>query len=180
MLFEATRKRRRVEYGPSGCGISKVAVPEARASQDLLRQGVAEHFGWILACGSSAFSRSDGSPDIVATHHEQSALTVMIGDGRGGFTEASGSPFDFGASLFHLIIADVDRDGRMDVVATSGNSVRALLGDGRGAFKPAASIPVGPGAWRIAAADLNGDGAIDVVTSNSESNSVSVLLGRLA
>ena len=122
----------------------------------------------------------DGSPDIVATHHEQSALTVMIGDGRGGFTEASGSPFDFGASLFHLIIADVDRDGRMDVVATSGNSVRALLGDGRGAFKPAASIPVGPGAWRIAAADLNGDGAIDVVTSNSESNSVSVLLGRLA
>ena len=122
----------------------------------------------------------DGRPDIVATHHEISALTVMIGDGHGGFTEASGSPFDFGASLFHFIIADVDRDGKPDVVAVSGDSVRVLLGDGRGAFKPAASIPVGPGAWRIAAADLNGDGTIDVVTSNSESNSVSVLLGRLA
>ena len=120
----------------------------------------------------------DGKQDIVATHHEISALTVMIGDGRGGFTEASGSPFDFGVSLFHFIIADVDRDGKPDVVAVSGNSVRVLLGDGRGAFKPAASIPVGPGAWRIAAADLNGDGAIDVVTSNSEGNSVSVLLGN--
>lgn len=118
----------------------------------------------------------DGRADIVATHHDQSALTVMIGDGRGDFAEANGSPFDFGASLFHLIIADVDRDGRMDVVATSGNSIRVLLGDGRGAFKPAASTPVGPGAWRIAAADLNGDGTVDAVTSNSESNSLNILL----
>ena len=119
----------------------------------------------------------DGKADIVATHHEQSAMTVMIGDGRGGFTEANGSPFNFGVSLYHLIIADVDRDRRMDVVATSGNSVRVLLGDGRGALKQAASIPVGPGAWRMAAADLNGDGAVDLVTSNSDTNSLSVLLG---
>lgn len=120
----------------------------------------------------------DGKPDIVATHHDQSAMTVLIGDGRGGFTEANGSPFDFGVSLFHLITGDVDRDGRMDVVATSGDSIRVLLGDGRGAFKQAASIPVGPGAWRIANADINGDGAIDVVTSNSEGNSLNVLLGK--
>jgi hypothetical protein len=53
-----------------------------------------------------------------------------------------------------------------------------VLGDGRGAFKVGASIPVGPGAWRIAAADLNADSAIDVVTSNSDNNSVSVLLGK--
>ena len=122
----------------------------------------------------------DGRADIVATHHEMSALTVMLGDGRGGFSEASGSPFDFGVSLFHLTLADVDRDATMDIVATSGDSIRVLLGDGRGAFKPAASMPVGPGAWRLAVADLNGDGAIDVVTSNSESNSVSVLLGKPA
>ena len=114
----------------------------------------------------------DGKADIVATHHEINALTVMIGDGRGGFTEATGSPVDFGIGFFHLIIADVDRDATMDIVATTGNSLRVLLGDGRGAFKQAASIPVGPGAWRFAAADLNGDGAIDVVTSNSEGNSL--------
>ena len=135
-----------------------------------------------LRTGESWFAaiadvNGDGKPDIVATHHELNAITVLLGDGHGGFTEASGSPFDFGVSLFNLIITDVNRDGRMDIVATSGNSLRVLLGDGRGAFNPEAPIPVGPGAWRVAAADLNGDGAIDVVTSNSDSNSLSVLLG---
>jgi hypothetical protein len=120
----------------------------------------------------------DGKADIIATHHEQSALTVLLGDGRGGFTEAYGSPFDFGAAVYQFFIADVNRDAAMDVIATSGNSIRVLLGDGRGAFRQSASTPVGPGAWRIAAADLNGDGIIDIVTSNSESNSVSVLLGK--
>ena len=122
----------------------------------------------------------DGKADVAVTHHDQSALTVMIGDGRGGFTEANGSPFNFGVSLFQFIIADVDHDATLDVVATSGNSLRILVGDGRGAFKPGVSIPVGPGAWRVANADLNADGAIDVVTSNSEANSVSVLLGKPA
>lgn len=120
----------------------------------------------------------DGKADILASHHEINALTVMIGDGRGGFTEASGSPFDFGDFFLEFIVADVDRDATMDVVATTGDSISVLLGDGRGAFKPAASIPVGPGAWRMATGDLNGDGASDVVTSNSEGNSVSVLLGK--
>ena len=122
----------------------------------------------------------DGKADIVATHHELNALTVMMGDGHGGFTEANGSPFDFGVALYQVILADVNGDASIDVLATSGNSIRVLLGDGRGAFSPAASIPVGPGAWRLAAADLNGDGAVDVVTSNSESNSLSVLLGSTA
>ena len=122
----------------------------------------------------------DAKADIVATHHELNALTVMIGDGRGGFTEANGSPSDFGISLFELVIADVDGDRTMDVVATNGNSIRVLSGDGRGGFRQSASIPVGPGAWRITAADVNADGAVDILTGNSESNSLSVLLGKLA
>jgi FG-GAP-like repeat len=123
----------------------------------------------------------DGKQDIVATHHEMSVMTAMIGDGRGGFTEAQVSPLDFGVSIFQIVLADVNRDEKMDVVATTGNSISVLLGDildgGRGAFKPAASMPVGRGAWRLAAGDVNADGRIDIVTSNSESNSVSVLLG---
>jgi hypothetical protein len=120
----------------------------------------------------------DGKADILATHHELNALTVLIGDGRGGFTESKGSPFDFGVFFLNLVISDVNRDGKVDVVATSGDSLRVLTGDGQGGFNVAASIPVGRGAWRIASGDVNGDRRLDVVAGNSESNSVSMLLGK--
>jgi len=120
----------------------------------------------------------DRKPDIVATHHEMSQLTVLLGDGRGGFVEVSGSPFDFGHQVFHAVTADVNRDGKSDVVAAAGDGVRVMLGDGRGGFAAGPASLTGQGVWRLAVADLNGDGNIDVVTSNSESGSVSVLLGH--
>ena len=130
---------------------------------------------WFAAIGDL---NGDGKPDIVATHHELNAMSVMIGDGRGDFVEGQGSPFDFGLALYHIVIADVNRDTKNDVIATSGDSIRVMLGDGSGRLEARASVPVGRGAWRLAVGDLNGDGKSDVVTSNSESNSVSVLLGR--
>ena len=119
----------------------------------------------------------DRKPDIVATHHDMSQLTVLLGDGRGGFAEATASPFDFGGNVLHTMVADVNRDGKMDVVAVGGDSVRIMLGDGRGGFTPGPVTRSGPGAWRLASGDINQDGKIDVVTSNMESDTVSVLLG---
>jgi len=130
---------------------------------------------WFAAIGDL---NGDGKADIVATHHELNAMTVMIGNGRGDFVEGQGSPFDFGLSLYHVVITDVNRDGKNDVIGTSGDSIRIMLGDGSGGLQSSESVPVGRGAYRLAIADLNGDGRSDVVTSNSESNSVSVLLGR--
>ena len=122
----------------------------------------------------------DRKPDLVATHHDQSALTVLLGDGAGRFAEASSSPFDWGRNAFQVVLADVNRDGRTDALAAAGEGVRILLGDGRGNFRAAAGSPfsTGRGVWRLAVADLNGDTKPDIVTTNSESRSVSVLLGR--
>lgn len=120
----------------------------------------------------------DRKPDIVATHHDMSQLTVLLGDGRGGFAEATASPFDFGGTALHAFIADVNRDGKMDVVAAGGDSVRMMFGDGRGGFAPGPVTRSGPGTWRLDLGDVNGDGKIDVVTSNVESDTVSVLLAR--
>lgn len=120
----------------------------------------------------------DRKPDIIATHHELNSLTVMIGDGKGGFVEAGGSPFDLGHHGFHAVVADVNRDGKMDVIAAGGDSLLVMLGDGQGRFTPGPTIPTGRGTWRLGTGDLNGDGKMDLVTSNSESGSVSVLLAK--
>jgi len=120
----------------------------------------------------------DRKPDILATHHEMNQLTVLLGDGRGGFAEATGSPFDFGGKAFHAAVIDVNRDGKMDVVAAGSNTVRLMLGDGRGGFVPGPAVSTGPGSWRLALGDVNNDGKLDLVTSNLESDTVSVLLAR--
>ena len=120
----------------------------------------------------------DRKPDIVATHHELNQLTVLIGDGKGGFVEATTSPFDFGHNAYHAVVADVNGDAKMDVIAAGGDSVRVMLGDGRGGFATGPTTPTGRGTWRVVLAELNGDGKMDLATSNSESGTVSVLVGR--
>ena len=130
---------------------------------------------WFAVIGDL---NGDRKPDIVATHHEINQLTVMIGDGRGSFVEASASPFELSQHAFQPFLVDVNRDGKVDLLSPGGASVRVMLGDGRGGFATSPSIPTGQGAWRMAVGDLNGDGKIDMATSNSESRSVSVLLGR--
>lgn len=132
---------------------------------------------WFAAIGDV---NGDTKPDVVATHHEQSALTVLLGDGAGHFAEGPKSPFDFGRSAFKVILADVNRDGRVDALAAAGEGVRIMLSDGRGNFKPAPGSPflTGRGVWRLAVTDMNGDGKLDIVTSNLESQSVSILLGQ--
>ncbi|HKO99114.1 MAG TPA: VCBS repeat-containing protein [Pyrinomonadaceae bacterium] len=132
---------------------------------------------WQAAIGDV---NGDSKADLVATHHDQSALSVLIGDGTGNFSEAGRSPFDFGHNAFAVALADVNRDGRGDALVAAGEGVRLMLSDGRGNFATAPGSPfvTGRGTWRLAVADINGDGKPDVVTSNSDSRNLSVLLGQ--
>ena len=142
-----------------------------RSSRQPLRTGEP----WFAVIGDL---NGDRIPDVAVTHHDMSKLTVLLVEGRGGFAEATASPYDFGANVMHAMIADVNRDGKMDVVAVGGDSVRPMLGDGRGGFAPGPVTRSGPGSWRLASGDVNHDGKIDVITSNVESDSVSVLLAQ--
>lgn len=120
----------------------------------------------------------DRAPDLVATHLERNELTVLVGDGKGAFTETARSPFDLGHSAWHVALADLNGDGKADVAAAAGDGVRVMLGDGKGTFQPAPGSPfaTSQGTWQLAVGDVNGDGKPDVATSNMESNRVSVLL----
>ena len=131
---------------------------------------------WSTAMGD--FNR-DGKQDLVATHHDQSKLTVLRGDGSGGFHEVGGSPFEMGRNVWRVELADVNRDQRLDVVAAGGDGVRIMVGDGAGGFRPAPGSPyvTGAGTWRLAVGDVNQDGKPDIVTSNTDNRSVTILFG---
>ena len=132
---------------------------------------------WFAAIGDL---NGDGRPDLVATHHDQSVLTVLLADSAGGFREVAASPISMDHNIWRIALADVNRDRRLDVLAAGGDSIRVMLGDGSGNFKPAPDSPfaTAPGTWRLALGDINQDGKPDIVTSNSESNSVTILFAR--
>ncbi len=88
--------------------------------------------------------------------------------------------FAAGDSPNAIAIADLDRDGFLDLVTSNvrSNDVSVLLGSGNVKFQAATSFPVGEAPTSVAVADLNGDSFPDVVTPIYTSASVSVLLGK--
>ena len=122
----------------------------------------------------------DQNPDLVATHLERNELTVLLGDGRGNFIESAASPFNLGHSAWQVEIKDINHDGKPDILAAAGKGVRVMLGDGHGFFSqsPGSPYSTGEGAWRFAIGDINADNKPDIATSNLDSKTVTVLLGK--
>jgi hypothetical protein len=129
----------------------------------------------------------DRRADIVLGHSRTGLLSILLNDGTGAFTAVAGSPLDLGMETWAVDVADVDRDGRADLVAATVNGAAApydsriavLRRDGRG-FVPApgSPFPAGRGAYHLALGDVNEDGALDVAVSSFEGDAVTVLLGR--
>jgi len=113
-------------------------------------------------------------------------MTVLLGDGRGGFKAAEGSPIKIGSSARKVALGDVNRDGRLDAVVAEHNSyfLTVLLGDGRGGFSSAPGSPIksldGTRAHthEIVLGDVNLDGNLDMLSTNVNDSKVSVLMGN--
>jgi hypothetical protein len=75
-----------------------------------------------------------------------------------------------------IVVADLNGDGKQDLVVGSADIVSVLLGNGDGTFQPAVTYPTGALANSLAVVDMNGDGKLDVVAGNG--NNVSVFLGN--
>jgi len=124
----------------------------------------------------------DGYPDLAFANHENKFLTVLLGNGKGSFIAAPKSPFPVkGIPHTHgIATGDFNRDGRADLVTDSwGNDqVEVLFGDSVELFKtPGVFYKVGKRPYqRVRVADINQDGADDILTTNTEGNNVTVLL----
>jgi hypothetical protein len=125
----------------------------------------------------------DGNPDLVIANHQSPYLRIFLGDGHGAFHLAPGSPVDVHSYPHpHGVVAgDFDSDGKLDAVTDSwgNNQIELLLGDGTGRLlTPGTFVATGHRPYeRLRSADFNRDGHPDIVTTNLEDGTVSVLLG---
>ncbi|MGD0167925.1 MAG: VCBS repeat-containing protein, partial [Gaiellaceae bacterium] len=149
-----------------------------RADRASFRVGAAP---WSIAVGDF---NGDGHHDLAVANHDSSNVSVLYGNGRGGFEAAPGSPFAVGASPGRIAAGDFNSDGRDDLATTNtiSNSVSVLLNDGKGGFREAPHSPfaVGRGPYSIAVGDFNSDGYDDLAIADlnivNGKSEISVLL----
>ncbi len=130
----------------------------------------------------------DGRLDIVLSHGRTNILSLLLNAGKGTFMPRPGPPINVDYPASEVVAVDVNGDAKVDLavatvdIATAPfeSKTVALVGDGHGGFSPApgSPFPVGSGAYRLAVADVNEDGKLDIATSSFEGNAVTLLLGR--
>ena len=126
----------------------------------------------------------DGNPDLVIANHQTPYITILLGDGKGGFKPAPHSPF---ATQSHPHPHGVTVGGFLDddkpaVVTDSPDNGRILLipSDGKGNLILPGTFFDSGGPYSdqgLRAGHFTGSGHLDVVTAGYHSNAVGLLLG---
>jgi hypothetical protein len=121
----------------------------------------------------------DGKPDLLVTGYDSNALTVLLGDGRNGFTRRASwfGPF---IQPQGVAVADFNRDGRADVVVAGDGTAGLVVQYGNGSanvFAPGTVVSGARDLNVVSVGDVNGDGWPDVIAASTRNSQVAVFLG---
>ena len=153
------------------------------SSASVVGAGLRVAVGTAPASLALADFNRDGKLDLAVANSGSNNVTILLGDGRGTFTQAAGSPFPAGNNPNDIAVGDVNDDGKPDLAFANHDThyVTVLLGDGRGAFAPAPKSPFTvnsqPHPHGIAFGDFNGDHNLDFVIDDWGNNRVTVVFG---
>ncbi len=160
-----------------------------------LNPGASYPTGYTPSGIVAADFNGDGVLDLAFTNSRDNTITIFLGNGDGTFRLGS-TINDPGTYPTKIIAADFNGDGLMDLAVVNAcgpvpaacypvaappgpGSVLVLLGNGDGTFSVSPAFPsTGSVPCAVAAADLNSDGAIDIVVANQNDNNVTLLMGN--
>ena len=120
--------------------------------------------GWELEVGDFD---GDGWPDLASGNYLTNAVSILSNDGAGGFKPR----VDWGTTdqPRSIAVADLDGDGRLDIVAASADSAarRAtiLKNLGGGKFRARRDYPLVGSVNDVVLGDMDNDGVEDAVTA---------------
>lgn len=120
---------------------------------------------------------ADGNADIAVVNETDGTLSLLRNTGSSLTTQAT---LPVATLPYALLPVDIDGNGTLDLVGTSGgtNSAWVFLNNGGWEFTAAPSLAVGTKPLSVAAPDINGDGHPDLATANSDAHSLTLLLNN--
>jgi hypothetical protein len=164
---------------PDGTGQSPVNTLLGNGSGALAAATTA-HYNGAMGYGVLADLNADGYLDLV------SATQVFFGS-AGDYqppvtltTRPDACQFPYGTANSSVTVADVNGDGRPDVVTAdcSNGTITAFLNQGNGSFAAGTSTWAAYLPSNVTIADVNGDGKPDAIVADFYSMDIYVLLGN--
>jgi hypothetical protein len=124
----------------------------------------------------------DGRADIVVGHELSQELLLFRGMGDGGFFESWGVVSEL--NPVQLVAADLDGNGTLDLAAADtgamfgiNQNLSVFLNPGDGGTPGRADYDTRNAPTAVAAADVDGDGIVDLLVTNNGSSDLSVFRG---
>ena len=128
-------------------------------------------------CITAADINGDGKVDLVtATYNPTGPGTLMVLTNNGNGFFGSNATLNVGSFPDSVIAADVNGDGKLDLICANGsdNTLTVLTNNGSGLFGSNATLTVVGGPRSVVAADINADGKLDLISVNLTASTLTV------
>ncbi|HEX5233846.1 MAG TPA: FG-GAP-like repeat-containing protein [Silvibacterium sp.] len=159
-------------------GVTGTAVPYISQGNGKFTKGSARSAGDSPITAAWGDFNKDGYGDIAVS--TPTGFNILFGSSTGKFTGSKFTSFQtpiasLGAGS-SIAPVDFDKDGNLDLAVSANNGVDLFWGAGNGTFLTVSSYASDGGA--LIAADVNGDGKPDLITSSFYRTSVLYNLGH--
>ena len=124
---------------------------------------------------------NDGKIDIISSNQSGNSISILRNTNAGpNITFAAKIDFATAATPEGLSVGDLDNDGKIDILITcSGSSAVSVFKNistvGNITMNSRLDYTTGGFPWEVVTADIDNDGKLDIITSNTGPNTLSVI-----